>query len=178
MQCPACGGAGQSRTKCSSCSGSGLKKVTKNVEVKVPAGCDSGTNLRLLNMGDAGAHGGPKGHLWVMTRISEHPIFRRDGLDVHVNIPISVATAVLGGSITVPTLKGTPHTVALRPGTQPEEVIRLNGFGVKHITRSNFGDQVIHIKVEIPRYVLTSPFTATDSDSSLWLCVAVIRVIQ
>jgi molecular chaperone DnaJ len=148
--CNSCDGTGKQRTPCVTCAGTGLIKDKKKVNVNIPAGVDSSSNLRLVSQGDAGKLGGPRGHLWVKLKVSDHPTFRRDGSDIHVNAPINVPTATLGGSISVPTLKG-HTTVAVDAGTQPDTVKVLRGQGVKVLTRNAYGDQYVHLKVDIPR---------------------------
>ncbi len=77
-------------------------------------------------------------------------MFRREQYDIHVTVPISVTMAMLGGSVTVPTLKGTT-TLTVKPGTQPDEVARLSSQGIKHVNRSSYGDQFVHLKIQIPK---------------------------
>ncbi len=98
---------GKSRTPCGSCVGRGVVNENQKVEIKIPPGADNNTNLRCTSQGDAGPNGGPRGHLWVKVRVREHPVFKRDGADIHVNVQVGFTTALLGGYVDVPGLSET-----------------------------------------------------------------------
>src|SRR5512139_174714 len=105
--CPRCGGTGKMvADPCPSCHGEGRVKKHKTLSVKIPAGVDNGDRIRLAGEGEAGVNGGPPGDLYVVIHLKEHPVFKRDGDDLHCEMPISFATAALGGEVEIPTLDG------------------------------------------------------------------------
>jgi molecular chaperone DnaJ len=148
--CPTCRGSGQQiEQPCSSCQGRGRTQKTKTLAVKVPPGVDNGDRIRLSGEGEAGQNGGPSGDLYVEIHIQPHEIFQRDGADLSCVIPISYATAVLGGTVEVPTLGG---EVALKipPETQSGRAFRLRGKGVRPVRGSGPGDLYCRVEVETP----------------------------
>lgn len=148
--CPTCRGSGQQiEEPCSSCQGRGRIQKNKTLAVKVPAGVDNGDRIRLSGEGEAGQNGGPSGDLYVEIHILPHDIFQRDGADLSCVIPISYATAVLGGTVEVPTLVG---EVALKvpPETQSGRAFRLRGKGVRPVRGSGPGDLYCRVEVETP----------------------------
>jgi molecular chaperone DnaJ len=148
--CPTCRGSGQQiEQPCSSCQGRGRMQKTKTLAVKVPPGVDNGDRIRLSGEGEAGQNGGPAGDLYVEIHIQPHEIFQRDGADLSCVIPISYATAVLGGTVEVPTLGG---EVALKipPETQSGRAFRLRGKGVRPVRGSGPGDLYCRVEVETP----------------------------
>ncbi len=149
MTCSKCGGRGKSQPVCNTCSGEGTVRERRTVSVTVPAGVDNGTTLRLTNQGDAGRLGGPRGHLWVKVSVAPHAVFKREGSDIFVETPISFTTAVLGGSVTVPTLSG-EAILKVDPGTQPGERRVMRGKGVKLLNKAGSGNQYVTFKISIP----------------------------
>jgi molecular chaperone DnaJ len=148
--CDACGGQGEIvRERCADCRGSGRTEGMQTIKVRVPAGVDDGTRLRLTGEGEAGIAGGPPGDLYVVISVKRHPLFERDGRDLHCEVPISFVQAALGDEIEVPTLDG---KVMLRvpEGTQSGKVMRLRGKGLPSIRSAAPGDQLLHIFVEVP----------------------------
>ena len=148
--CPTCRGSGQQiEEPCSSCQGRGRIQKNKTLAVKIPAGVDNGDRIRLSGEGEAGQNGGPSGDLYVEIHILPHDIFQRDGADLSCVIPISYATAVLGGTVEVPTLVG---EVALKvpPETQSGRAFRLRGKGVRPVRGSGPGDLYCRVEVETP----------------------------
>jgi molecular chaperone DnaJ len=148
--CPTCRGSGQQiEQPCSSCQGRGRVQKNKTLAVKVPPGVDNGDRIRLSGEGEAGQNGGPSGDLYVEIHIQPHDIFQRDGADLSCLIPISYATAVLGGTVEVPTLAG---EVALKvpPETQSGRAFRLRGKGVRPVRGSGPGDLYCRVEVETP----------------------------
>jgi len=148
--CPRCKGRGQVITQpCDSCLGQGRVRRKKNLSVKVPPGVDNGDRIRLTGEGEAGRNGGPPGDLYVEIRVREHPIFERDGSHLSCEVPVSFATATLGGKIEVPTLGG---NVDLKvPGeTQSGRVFRLREKGVKPVRGGATGDLFCRVVVETP----------------------------
>jgi len=148
--CPACGGAGTIIEKpCRDCGGRGRLRKTKTLSVKVPAGVDTGDRIRLSREGEPGRNGGPPGDLYVDIVVKEHPIFARDGQNLSCEVPISFATAVLGGTVEVPTLDG--NVVLKIPAeTQSGSVFRLRGKGVRSVRASGYGDLYCRVQIETP----------------------------
>ncbi len=150
--CPSCGGAGRvNRHPCSGCSGRGRVEKQANLKVSVPAGVDSGMRLRLAGEGEAGGQGGPAGDLFVVLAVEEHSLFQRDGSDLHLEVPVSVFQAMLGGSLTVSTVLGEKREVEIRAGAQPGDVIRMKGDGMPRVDSGRQGDLYVHIRVVVPR---------------------------
>ncbi len=148
--CPHCHGTGKViPDPCTSCNGAGKIKKQKTLEVKIPAGINEGQRIALRGHGEPGMQGGPPGDLYVEIRIKQHDIFERDGDDLHCTVPVSIITASLGGSVTIPTLGGEAE-IDLPEGTQHGKTFRLRAKGIKGI-RSNYpGDLYCHIQVEVP----------------------------
>ncbi len=148
--CPACKGAGTViDDPCRECQGRGRVQQVRTLAVKVPPGVDNGDRIRLSGEGEAGRNGGPPGDLYVDIAVKPHPIFERDGRDLHCEVPISFATAALGGSVTVPTLDG---QVALKipAESQSGRVFRLRGKGVASVRGGGPGDLFCRAQVETP----------------------------
>ena len=148
--CPRCKGRGQVITQpCDSCLGQGRVRRKKTLSVKVPQGVDNGDRIRLTGEGEAGRNGGPPGDLYVEIRVREHAIFERDGSHLSCELPVSFATAALGGRIEVPTLGG--HVELKVPGeTQSGRVFRLREKGVKPVRGGATGDLFCRVVVETP----------------------------
>ncbi len=148
--CPACKGAGTViADPCKSCHGRGRVSKTKTLSVKVPAGVDQGDRIRLSGEGEAGRNGGPAGDLYVEIRVEPHKIFERDGADLSCEVPISFATATLGGDVELPTLGG--HVSLKVPaGTQSGKIFRLRGKGVTTVRDHGTGDLFARVAVETP----------------------------
>ncbi|MFC3908532.1 molecular chaperone DnaJ [Legionella dresdenensis] len=148
--CPSCHGEGRIITDpCPSCHGQGRVRESKKLTVKIPAGVDNGDRVRLGGEGEAGSHGGPTGDLYVQINVMQHSIFERQDSDLHCEVPISFATAALGGSVEVPTLEGRV-TLKIPAETQTGKVLRLRGKGVKSVRGHGPGDLLCHIVVETP----------------------------
>ena len=149
--CPHCGGKGRIiKSPCQKCRGAGRVRVTKNINVDIPAGIDDGQMIRVSGMGDSGVNGGPPGHLLVTVKVKQHPVFQREDFDIHCDIPITYAQAVLGDEIVVPTIDGNVK-YRISEGTQTGTVFRLRGKGVKKLQRSDRGDQYVKVYVEVPK---------------------------
>lgn len=148
--CPACRGAGSRVEKpCGDCSGSGVVRKVRTLSVKVPAGVDNGDRIRLSREGEPGRNGGPPGDLYVDIVVEPHPIFAREGQDISCEVPISFATAALGGTVDVPTLEG--HAALKIPAeTQSGKVFRLKGKGVRSVRAPGYGDLFCRVQVETP----------------------------
>ncbi|MDE2623162.1 MAG: molecular chaperone DnaJ, partial [Betaproteobacteria bacterium] len=148
--CPACHGSGKTIAHpCPECGGAGRTKRYKTLAVKIPAGIDHGDRVRLAGEGEHGVAGGPPGDLYVVLQIRPHPVFERDGADLHCEMPISFGVAALGGEIEIPTLEG--HAKLKIPAeTQTGQAFRLRGKGIKALRGSGFGDLICHVTVETP----------------------------
>ncbi|MDR3078666.1 MAG: molecular chaperone DnaJ [Rickettsiales bacterium] len=151
--CRKCKGSGKIIKKpCKKCSGTGRFQKARNLSVKIPAGVDSGSRIRLAGEGEAGQNGGKTGDLFVVVSLKRHDIFRREKNDIHLTAGILPTTAMVGGEIEVPTLDGGKATVKIPPGTQNDDRIKLAGKGMPVLgggTRK--GDQLVSVKIEIPR---------------------------
>ncbi|QIL72006.1 molecular chaperone DnaJ [Diaphorobacter sp. HDW4B] len=148
--CPHCRGTGKIIPEpCTSCHGQGKIKSQKTLEVKIPAGIDDGMRIRSTGNGEPGSNGGPPGDLYIEIRVKKHEIFERDGDDLHCEVPVSFATAALGGEIEVPTLSG-KAAIDIPEGTQAGKQFRLRGKGIKGVRASYPGDLYCHIIVETP----------------------------
>ena len=149
--CTKCGGKGKIVSNpCSKCGGNGRIRVSKSLSVDIPAGIDDGQMLRVSGQGDAGVNGGPSGNLNVGVRVKNHPLFERDEYDIHCEIPITYAQAVMGDELVVPTIDGNVK-YSIGEGTQTGTVFRLKGKGVKKLQRSERGDQYVKVYVEVPK---------------------------
>ncbi len=148
--CPTCRGTGKLIPEpCPACHGRGQLQKNKTLEVQIPAGIDSGMRIRSSGNGEPGVNGGPPGDLYVEIHIKPHPVFDRDGDDLHCTVPVSMVAAALGGSIDVPTLGGRAE-IDLPEGTQSGKTFRLRGKGIKGVRASYPGDLYCHINVETP----------------------------
>ncbi|MDR0609218.1 MAG: molecular chaperone DnaJ [Planctomycetaceae bacterium] len=149
--CPRCRGAGSIITDpCSDCRGSGLIPRTVEREIKIPAGVDTGTRLRLQGEGEKSPEGGPPGDCYVFVTVKPHPLFQRDGQHLICRVPIGYAQAALGAEIEVPTLDG-PEKISIPSGTQNNDVITLRGRGMPVPRRNIAGDLLIQVYIEVPR---------------------------
>jgi molecular chaperone DnaJ len=149
--CPQCGGAGQViEDPCSTCGGSGLTQQTKRYKVNIPAGVRDGTRIRLAGKGEAGPRGGPPGDLYVTTRVASSPVFKRlDGGNLEVTVPITIAEALRGATIEVPTLDGTKK-IRVPAGTRHGTIQRLRGEGPPKPKGRGRGDIRYRLEIEVP----------------------------
>jgi molecular chaperone DnaJ len=181
QRCPTCDGAGEVRrvqrsvfgqfinvsacdrcrgdgmiipTPCTNCRGSGRERVTRTIEVKVPAGVDTGSQIRLANEGELGSYGGPRGNAYVVLNVEEHQIFERLEDVIVVALNVNFAQAALGDELEIPTLDGS-HKIKLEPGTQSGEIIRLRGKGIPHLRGGGRGDLLVHVQVNTPKKLST-----------------------
>lgn len=149
VSCPECHGTGKHvKVKCTSCSGSGYKHVKSKIEVKIPAGINTGQQIRINGKGGRGSDGGENGDLYLEILVDKHDTFQRDGNDIHITIPIFVTDAILGTILTVPTVNGEAD-LKVPEGMQVDTVLRMKGKGVT-TARGNVGDQYVHLEVKIP----------------------------
>ncbi len=148
--CPNCRGSGKLvREPCTTCSGQGRVRQSKTLQVKVPPGVDEGDQVRLGGEGEAGESGGPPGDLYVQIRLKPHAFFRRDGDDLHCEVPVSFAQAALGGEVEVPTLDGRV-TLKVPHGCQSGKLFRMREKGVRNVRTGHIGDLYCHAVVETP----------------------------
>lgn len=148
--CPTCHGAGMRVEKpCRECHGEGRVTKTAKLNVRIPAGVDTGSKLRSVGNGEAGVNGGRPGDLYLVIHVKEHEIFDRQGDDLFCEIPIKFTLAALGGTIEVPTLAGRA-SLKIPPGTQSGTTFRLKGRGVPAIRSGHRGDQLVRVHVEVP----------------------------
>ncbi len=149
--CSSCRGSGKIiRHPCKTCKGAGLVQKERTLNVDVPPGVEEGTRIRLSGEGAAGVNGGPPGDLYIFLSVAEHPIFQRDGHDLHCRAPVSFVMASLGGSIEVPTLDGGRATVKIPEGTQPGRQFRLKAKGMPVLRSAQRGDLYVELAVETP----------------------------
>lgn len=148
--CPECHGTGKFVTdKCPECMGRGYKSVTSEIEVNIPAGIATGQQIRVPGKGERGTNGGPNGDLYLEINVREHEFFKRNGNDIHIDVPIDMVMACLGTSIIVPTVYGDVE-VNVPAGTQPNSILKIKGKGVKQVNGTSYGDEYVHLIVTTP----------------------------
>jgi molecular chaperone DnaJ len=150
--CPSCHGSGKIiRNPCKTCHGAGLVQKERTLAVDIPAGVEEGTRIRLAGEGQAGLNGGPAGDLYLFIAVKPHALFQRDGHDLYCRAPVSLVSAVLGGSIEVPTLDGGRAKVSIPEGTQSGRQFRLRGKGMPVLRGGGMsGDLYVEVVVETP----------------------------
>lgn len=149
--CTTCHGSGTMITKpCTGCHGTGTAKKKQNVKIHIPAGIDSGMRLKMAGYGDAGEAGGPPGDLYVYVTVEPHDVFKREGDDIVLELPISFTDATLGCKKDIPTIGGTSYRLTIPEGTQSGKILRVKEQGFPNVHGGGKGDLRIHIKVEIP----------------------------
>ncbi|TFH42804.1 MAG: molecular chaperone DnaJ [Chrysiogenales bacterium] len=172
--CPVCAGSGQIRqtqgffsitqtcykckgegkiisSPCGSCQGSGLKLHKRTITVKIPAGVESGSRLKISGEGEQGPHGGARGDLYVVVHVKKHQVFERHGNDIISLIDLSFPMACLGGEIEVPTINGSKAKMKIPPGTENGQVFRLKGNGIPYLGSYGRGDQLVKINISVPK---------------------------
>src|SRR5271156_2783048 len=150
VPCPNCQGTGKNISTCPTCHGEGTVSRTEPLEVRIKAGTRDGQRIRLAGKGNAGAHGGAAGDLYVIIRTGDHPIFRRDGDDIYLTVPVGATEAALGAKIEVPTIDGRA-LLKIPPGTQSGQKLRLREKGVPSATKEGVrGDEIVEINVTVP----------------------------
>jgi molecular chaperone DnaJ len=149
--CPTCHGAGTVVTDpCTKCKGQGVTLRERKIEVKVPAGVEDSTRIRYSGQGEAGAHGGPAGDLYVVLHVKEHPFFEREGKDLYCAVPISFSQAALGTTLQIPTLDG-DYTLKVPEATQTGTTFRIKSKGMPVVHSSSKGDLFVEVKVHTPQ---------------------------
>jgi len=148
--CPACNGQGETiSTPCHTCKGRGLERRNRKKVISVPAGVDSGTQIRLAGEGQPGVNGGPNGNLFIAINVKAHKYFRRREYDVLLDLNVNIAQATLGADVEIPTVDG-PTMLKIPDGTQPGKILRLRGKGIPRLRGNGRGDQLVVINVEVP----------------------------
>lgn len=154
--CPACKGRGNMITHpCNHCHGHGTERRKRRIAVKIPAGVESGMQVRLTHEGDSSPNGGQSGNLYLSISVNPHPFFERDGDNLLYELPLSFPQAALGAEMEVPSLEGN-ESLKIPAGTQPAAVFRIRGKGLPHVNTGRRGDLMISVKLEVP--------TAVDSE--------------
>jgi molecular chaperone DnaJ len=152
QNCGACGGQGTVITDpCHTCRGRGAVEVQRALTVNVPPGVDNDISIRLTGEGEAGERGAPPGDLYCVIRVKKHPLFVRNGQDLHCEVPVTFSQAALGRPVEVPTLGGSFMHHNLKRGTQSGDEIRIPGKGMPHLRGGRLGDLVVHVRVLTPR---------------------------
>ena len=150
--CPSCGGTGRTRgQECSTCRGSGLVPKTELISVRIPGGVNTGSKVRIPGKGNAGRLGGPSGDLFITIEVDPHPLFKREGSNIYVKLPITVTEATLGSKIEVPTLYGKTK-IKIPPGTKSGQKFRLKDKGAPVPGRRTRGDQFVEVSIVPPPF--------------------------
>jgi len=150
VQCPRCHGTGKNISDCPVCHGEGTVERTEPLEVRIKPGTRDGQRIRIPGKGNTGAHGGPPGDLYVIIRVGDHPVFRREGDDIYITVPVTATEAGLGAKVEVPTIDGRAQ-LKIPPGTQSGQKLRLREKGVPSATREGArGDEIVEVKVTVP----------------------------
>ena len=150
MPCPRCGGSGRNRTVCPVCHGEGRLERSENIRVRIKPGTRDGQRIRLAGRGNAGTMGAPAGDLYIIVRTGEHPVFKRDGDDVYLTVPVTVSEAALGSKVEVPTIDGRAQ-LKIPPGTQSGQKLRLREKGTTSAVKEGVrGDEIVEVKVVVP----------------------------
>ena len=148
--CPRCAGLGSViEHPCGECGGDGRVRARRTLTVKIPAGVESGMRIRLTGEGEVGPGGGPAGDLYVEIHERAHPVFIREGDDLHCTVTLPMTAAALGTTVPLETLDG-EESLDIAPGTQPDEVLTLRARGVPHLRASGRGDLHVHLRIEVP----------------------------
>ncbi len=149
LTCPRCDGTGRLKNKCTTCHGDGLISKSETVEVRIPPGAQQGSRLRVAGKGNAGTHGAPSGDLYITIRVEPHPLFRRDGDDIEITVPVRIDEAGLGTKIEVPTIDGRA-LLKIPQGTKNGQKFRLREKGVLNSRSGSRGDQIVEVALEAP----------------------------
>ncbi len=151
--CRSCGGSGVAAGEpCSRCGGRGSMPRREKITVRIPAGVDNGSRVRVAGKGDAGPGGGPPGDLYIIARVAPHPFFERRGNNIYVTVPITVTEAALGTKLEVPTIEGAT-AIRIPPATQSGQRFRLRGRGAKALKGGGRGDQYVEVKIVLPKVI-------------------------
>jgi len=150
VACPRCGGTGKNISTCPVCHGEGVVGRTEPLEVRIKAGTRDGQRIRIAGKGNAGIHGGQPGDLYVIIRAESHPVFRREGDDIYLTVPVTASEAGLGAKVEIPTIDGRAQ-LKIPPGTQSGQKLRLREKGVPSATKEGArGDEIVEVKITVP----------------------------
>ncbi len=149
LTCPRCNGTGRLQNACPTCHGDGRISTNETVEVRIPAGAQQGSRLRVAGKGNAGTHGAPAGDLYITLRVEPHPLFRRDGDDIEIAVPVRIDEAGLGAKVEVPTIDGRA-LLKIPQGTKNGQKFRLREKGVLNARSNKRGDQIVEVQLEAP----------------------------
>ena len=148
--CPECNGKGKTyKSRCNTCKGSGKVKVNKTISIDIPTGIDNGEQLRISGKGEAGINGGPNGDLYIEIRINPHELYKREGNDIYIDLPVTITDLCLGCKKTIKTMDGEVE-VKIKEGSQPDEVLRIKGKGINNPDSWKKGDFYCVLKLIIP----------------------------
>jgi molecular chaperone DnaJ len=150
LTCPRCDGKGRLKNTCPTCHGDGRLSKSETVEVRIPPGAQSGSRLRVAGKGNAGRAGGAAGDLYITVRVDPHAFFRRDGDDIHIQVPVTVSEAGLGAKIEVPTIDGRA-LLKVPQGTQNQQKFRLREKGVMNARKNQRGDEIVEVVIQAPK---------------------------
>jgi molecular chaperone DnaJ len=151
ITCSRCGGGGRVLTLCRNCGGEGRVQRVETLDVRIPPGAQTGSRVRVAGRGNAGAHGGAPGDLYIITNVQPHPFFERRGDDLYTVVPVTVTEASLGAKVEVPTIDGRAQ-VRIPPGTNSGKRLRLREKGAPSARRAGHrGDQIVEVQVVVPR---------------------------
>ncbi len=150
LTCPRCDGKGRLRNVCPTCHGDGRLSKSEVVEVRIPPGAQSGSRLRVAGKGNAGRMSGGSGDLYITVRVEPHAFFRRDGDDIHIQVPVTVSEAGLGAKIEVPTIDGRA-LLKVPQGTQNQQKFRLREKGVMNARKNQRGDEIVEVVIQAPK---------------------------
>jgi len=149
--CRKCHGQGKYiKEECPTCDGTGVVKETRKLEVKIPAGAEQGTNLRIRGEGEAGQKGAESGDLFIVIHVKEHDTFERHGDDIVIQLKVPFTIAALGGEIEVPTIKGKAN-LKIPAGTQSGTVFKMKDLGIPFLHGSGKGDELVKVEIDVPR---------------------------
>lgn len=150
--CPDCNGTGKRKPPCPQCLGKGVVPKAEAVKVRIPAGVDTGSRVRVAGKGEAGLRGGPAGDLYIITNVSPHPVFTRKGDNIYCTVPVTLPEAALGAKIEVPTVSGKAQ-LRIPPGTQSGQLFRLREKGAPSLRGETRGDQYVEVKITLPKII-------------------------
>jgi molecular chaperone DnaJ len=149
LTCPKCNGRGRLKNACPGCQGEGRISHVESVDVRIPAGAQNGSRLRVAGKGNAGTMGAAPGDLYITTHVEQHPLFHREGDNIHLKVPVTVSEAGLGAKIEVPTIDG-KSLLKIPPGTQNNQKFRLRERGVMNSRKDARGDQIVQVQLQMP----------------------------
>ncbi len=148
--CPACQGSGRRQVgDCAACGGKGTRQTIEHVDVRIPAGVNTGSRVRIPGKGNAGQNGGPAGDLYLVVKVQPHPLFSREGNDIQCRIPVTVTEAALGAKVEVPTIDGKAW-LTIPEGTQSGQKFRLRGRGAPSVKGGRKGDEIVEVQLVLP----------------------------